>query len=141
MNSLAGAGSAGEAGGRQGEPNAGDGHGVFTRGILAANGTSYLFFEGVLNPMTPDTPMGRSAIPGWRSESQDPSLRFLLSGIGWMSGGGPISPGDSAAGPLGTHQEFDQIAGRSKLKDLRQKNSSIMKCFGLPLGGWLTSSR
>ena len=38
---------------RKGAQDAWDGHGVFTPGILAANGKYYLFYDGVPNPMTP----------------------------------------------------------------------------------------
>ena len=43
---------------RKGAQDAWDGHGVFTPGILAANGRYYLFYDGVPNPMTPEAPTG-----------------------------------------------------------------------------------
>lgn len=66
---------------RKGAPEDWDGHGVFTPGILAAQGKYYLFYDGVPNPMTPETPTGMGiAVSGspdgpWEKFAGNPILK------------------------------------------------------------------
>ena len=66
---------------RKGAAQAWDGHGVFTPGILVAGGKYYLFFDGVSNPMTTETPTGigiavaDSPAGPWKKFEGNPVLR------------------------------------------------------------------